>query len=687
MLAALIVAAAYLGPLVGGETFALRDQVTWALPARAFLHDALAHGRLPEWWDAVGLGVPFAANPVNGVTYPPTWIVAIVPYAWGSDLLYVAHLVLLAIGASRLARRLGADGAGGAIAGVAASLSGFAASAVMNGIPLFALAWMPWVLDAVDRVARPDGADRRRAALALAALFAMQLLAGAPGAVDTAVVATLWTLARAERRLAALAWLIASLLAASLLAAVSLVPALALAGASERHAGLSFADASVWSLHPLRLGELGWPRLFGAAPPDESGGTRLGPTWAFSVYLGAPVVAFAGVAIARVRAARPIALVAAFMLVVALGRYTPLYAAYRAVVLPERLARYPEKHLGAVVVLVAVLAGVGATHAFASARARRIAGIFGALALAFVVGRSWGAGLACAAVAGALVIKRPSLAIAAVAAHLATEGWNVQPLVPRGALTRVPALLEPIAAATATPRPRLYRPPGLQPKSNAHGLAEFSVAERDTAIANAAAPFGFAHVPGFDAALDPRWHEVWDAGARDGAQLLARFDVRWIILPAAAVAQTPFVARAELGGLVLAENERRRPRAFVAVSLDRLDDAPAPCAIASPRPEAIDLSCTAPVAGYAILLDSFAAGWSATVDGTPAPIVRADEVARAVAIPTGTHAVAMRYRTPGLRPAALVSLAAWLLWCVLFARRRGAATPAAPAPRATAARP
>jgi hypothetical protein len=285
------------------------------------------------------------------------------------------------------------------------------------------------------------------------------------------------------------------------------------------------------------------------------------------------------------------------------------------------------------------------------------------------------------------VIKRPSLALAAIAAHLATEGWNVQPLVPRGAITRVPALLEPIAAAAATPRQRIYRPPGLEPKSNAHGLAESSVAERDTAVANAAAPFGFAHVPGFDAALDPRWHEVWDAGARDGARLVARFVVRWIILPAAAVAHTPFVARAELGGLVLAENEHRRPRAFVAASLDRLDDGPTPCAIASPRPEAIDLSCTAPVAGYAVVLDSFAAGWSATVDGTPAPIVRADEVVRAVAIPAGAHAIAMRYRTPGLRPAALVSLVAWLLWCVLLARRRGAATPAAPAPRATAARP
>ncbi|HEY2746507.1 MAG TPA: YfhO family protein, partial [Polyangia bacterium] len=76
-----------------------------------------------------------------------------------------------------------------------------------------------------------------------------------------------------------------------------------------------------------------------------------------------------------------------------------------------------------------------------------------------------------------------------------------------------------------------------------------------------------------------------------------------------------------------------------------------------------------------------AAGWSATVDGAPAPIVRADEVARAVAIPAGAHTVAMRYRTPGLRAGALVSLLAWiaLAFAALFTR-------AARAPRASDAR-
>ncbi|MGZ3426757.1 MAG: YfhO family protein, partial [Polyangia bacterium] len=312
--------------------------------------------------------------------------------------------------------------------------------------------------------------------------------------------------------------------------------------------------------------------------------------------------------------------------------------------------------------------------------------------------------------AAALWVRRPSLALCAIAMHLAAEGWIVQPLVPRDAVTRKPALLEPIAATS--PRPRIYRLPGLTPRSNAQSPVEASIAQRDTGLENNGAPFGFAHVPGYEPALEARWHAVWDAGAATGARVLERFDVQWVILPSALAARTPFVARAELGGVVLAENQRRRPRAFVATRwrfggddetraalfdpahADELQlagsGAPStgggaitPCALTSPRPEQVELRCDAPADGYAVLLDAFADGWSATVDGAPAPILRADLVVRAVPLGAGTHTVAMRYRTPGLRSGALVSLVAWLAliaWLAAARRRAGiSATPPAPA--------
>jgi uncharacterized membrane protein YfhO len=63
--------------------------------------------------------------------------------------------------------------------------------------------------------------------------------------------------------------------------------------------------------------------------------------------------------------------------------------------------------------------------------------------------------------------------------------------------------------------------------------------------------------------------------------------------------------------------------------------------------------------GYLVTRDSFAPGWTATVDGGAAPVLRANGKHRAVAVPTGRHVVDLRYRPPGLAPGlAMMGLAA-----------------------------
>jgi hypothetical protein len=153
-----------------------------------------------------------------------------------------------------------------------------------------------------------------------------------------------------------------------------------------------------------------------------------------------------------------------------------------------------------------------------------------------------------------------------------------------------------------------------------------------------------------------------------------------------------------LAGHVVLENQERRARAFVAYRyehglsdeqvLDRLFDPnrsnvdlgavrlagtgetrsdaalkPSPCIIERPVPEHVILHCRAARAGYAVLLDEWTQGWTATVDRAPALLERADVIFRALAIPAGEHVVEMHYRTPGLRAGALVSLGG----CVLYA--------------------
>jgi hypothetical protein len=66
-------------------------------------------------------------------------------------------------------------------------------------------------------------------------------------------------------------------------------------------------------------------------------------------------------------------------------------------------------------------------------------------------------------------------------------------------------------------------------------------------------------------------------------------------------------------------------------------------------PERITMRVQAKEPGYAVLADSYAPGWRATLDDSPAPILRADGLFRAVAVPAGEHILEMEYRPASVR--------------------------------------
>ncbi len=95
-----------------------------------------------------------------------------------------------------------------------------------------------------------------------------------------------------------------------------------------------------------------------------------------------------------------------------------------------------------------------------------------------------------------------------------------------------------------------------------------------------------------------------------------------------------------------------------------------------------------PAPGLLRLADQWYPDWQALVDGTPAPILRADHVLRAVALPAGPHVVEVRYVTASDRRGLALSLGsaavalALLAAGLLLGRRRTAA--AAPEPHRSA---
>ena len=87
------------------------------------------------------------------------------------------------------------------------------------------------------------------------------------------------------------------------------------------------------------------------------------------------------------------------------------------------------------------------------------------------------------------------------------------------------------------------------------------------------------------------------------------------------------------------------------------------------------LQITAPTPGLVVCSESQMNGWTATVDGRPARILRANYAFRAVEVPRGKHVIHLRYRAPGFAGGLAISAAALLLAAAGLTRRAGAPAP------------
>lgn len=100
------------------------------------------------------------------------------------------------------------------------------------------------------------------------------------------------------------------------------------------------------------------------------------------------------------------------------------------------------------------------------------------------------------------------------------------------------------------------------------------------------------------------------------------------------------------------------------------DSAPAAslnaCTFLEDGPDRLKIGIDAPADGFLFLGDAYYPGWSASVDGARAEILRADYLFRAVAVPAGRHAVEMTYAPASFRMGMMMSFVG-LLFCGGFA--------------------
>lgn len=286
-LAAGVVLAAFVGALYYPLLFTNRvlatgDILLYFYPYREAVASALRQGHIPFWNPYLFGGAPLLANPQAAVLYPLHW-----PLIWLSPTKQVywsaaLHTWLLGAGGYWLLRRWGGGAWAGLAAGVALSGAGLVGGLMGHLNQLNVAAWAPWAVICVEGArfgvgARADGRGagsdnpglvEHPAAgwpgvlargLTFAIVVTLMLLAGHTQTVYIVLFGLgawcLWPLVERQwsEVAARLAVYTGGVLLGVLLSAPQLLPTLELSGLGLRTGGLSFQEATSFSLKPLQL--------------------------------------------------------------------------------------------------------------------------------------------------------------------------------------------------------------------------------------------------------------------------------------------------------------------------------------------------------------------------------------------------------------------------------------------------
>jgi hypothetical protein len=348
--------------IIGKGTFFHRDFAVFGYPLAFYHRESFWRGEVPLWNPLNHCGLPFLAQWNTMTLYPLSLFYLLFPLAWSLGVFCLGHLFLGGMGLYFLSYRWTSNRFASAMAGVAYSFSALMLHSLMWPNNISAMAWLPWIVLAIERACLHGG----RWLLFAVFTGTFQMLSGAPEIilltwllVTVLLLGNILTVKGERWRM--LIRFVGIVLWVATLASVQLLPFLDLLAHSQRDK--SFAD-SVWSM-PV----WGWTNLF--FPLYRMLPTALGiyaqpdQFWIPSYYIGIGVTVLALLALIQMRQQRRVLLIAAitiFCLLLALGKNGLVYSLIKQIVPGLGFIRYPIKFVILPVVLLPLLASVALAH-------------------------------------------------------------------------------------------------------------------------------------------------------------------------------------------------------------------------------------------------------------------------------------------------------------------------------------
>ena len=446
-------------PWLSGAVTIPWDAKGQAYPQIVFLARALAAGDSPFWTPNVFAGFPQIADPQSQIFSPPFFLLALfnaAPSFRAVDAVVFGMLALAGLALIAFFKDRRWHPAGALVAAFAFSFGGSAAWRLQHVGEVISLCWFALTLLALSRALKRSSLLYGFAAGVLAGFMALGRDQIALLCIFVLAGYAIWHVLEGRglrrRLLRALPPLSLGFVGGVLTVAIPIAFTLVLADDSNRP-GMDLEEAVRGSLPPLALLSAVVSNLFGVdGPRKDFWGPPSSLVWGETelnlarnmgaIYFGAiPLAALACTAgMLRDRAVRPFAVMMAFMLLYALGKYTPFFQL--AFWIPGvELYRRPADATFPLCALLAILAGYG-VHIIVT-RADRVWLKTGAFALALLFGLcvylAFDKGRLAQA-QGALIIGAISLSVAVAALVLAPALMRRAPYVGLAALAALMTL-------------------------------------------------------------------------------------------------------------------------------------------------------------------------------------------------------------------------------------------------------
>lgn len=328
-----------------GETF------FWGLPSLQFhpwrwlAFEQLSDSHIPFWNPYNGGGAPLLANYQSAILYPPNWLYLFIPSPRTMSIIALLHVFWAGIGMWHLTGKLELNTLGRGISVLCFALGSYTLGRLGSFPTSNTTSWIPWLFWACLRVMEHQ---RLQDMGILGLITGVQLLAGHAQTSWYAFVAlglfawwyVLWPLRPSGRRvqIEALTRSIVGLLLGAGIASWQLAITAEFLQQSHRAGGVDFATLTNLSYAPLRILTMIMPHLFGT-PADGSYLTPgKGVYFEDAAYIGfLPLVSAIFAMIGWIKWRKFLPHHTAFRsvpfwtflslsgLVLALGRFTPLY--------------------------------------------------------------------------------------------------------------------------------------------------------------------------------------------------------------------------------------------------------------------------------------------------------------------------------------------------------------------------